>query len=794
MASYVGDSLPGRAIYPSSKMALYTGLLIGSKVLRAFGLFIAYDLLKLIPIVLFLFLLKTGAAVVLVFLQKPFSSGRRLTKNQWFRVCRHALFGSLISFLWMFGLTLCGPLRTILLFEHSDLVIIAGASALFYSTGGPAKSRGAVFFLIAVVTLLLFDHDEKVEHMTDHEGEHIHHTFVSHIFNHAVGFVGWSDHKGGVVLLFITLCLHIGYSSASKKLSVEVGGAKRLHAFSTLVSALMLWPWASFTYLTTELEVQSWINVIIPFVTVIMSVCIIDYYIESVAVNHLQGPRVALYSAAAMFGGAVLLSYTWNHPYMARVSTLHKLKDVITEDHVLSWGVIFSVLVFILATRMLVSTGRPSKGSFIGYSPTGIPLYSFPGDALMQTSHSIMAVLKGGLKQILEESDSRKIFYFLCINLSFTFVELIYGAWTNSLGLISDGFHMLFDCSALVMGLYAAVMSRWKATRLFSFGYDRVEVLSGFINGLFLIIIAVFVFTEALARLFHPPEVKTEKLLTVSVLGLLVNLVGILAFQSSLSHGHSHGGLSHGHSHGGLSHGHSHGGGHSHSSQSHGHSHGGGGSSHGHSHGGGASHGHSHGQGDSCQSHGGHGSPQGHSHHNTNMEGVFLHVVADTLGSVGVIVSSLLIEHFGWNIADPICSLFIATLILLSVVPLLRETAVILLLRTPTDRENELEEAFQKILSIEGVVGYRDPHIWAHTSTKVMATVHVQISATAIEQRVISQVSSILKEAEIQNVIVQVEKESYFFHMSGLGSSLEQSVPISFSPSQMRFTAPASVI
>ena len=79
--------------------------------------------------------------------------------------------------------------------------------------------------------------------------------------------------------------------------------------------------------------------------------------------------------------------------------------------------------------------------------------------------------------------------------------------------------------------------------------------------------------------------------------------------------------------------------------------------------------------------------------------GVFLHVVADTLGSVGVIVSSLLIEHFGWNIADPICSLFIATLILLSVVPLLKETAVILLLRTPTDAdmEVELEFAFQKV-------------------------------------------------------------------------------------------------
>ena len=99
---------------------------------------------------------------------------------------------------------------------------------------------------------------------------------------------------------------------------------------------------------------QSWLNIIIPLVIVILSVCVVDYYIESVAVNHLQGTRVALYSTAAVFGGALLLSYTWNHPYMARVTTLRKLEDVITEDHVLSGGVIFSVLVFMLGQGAFV--------------------------------------------------------------------------------------------------------------------------------------------------------------------------------------------------------------------------------------------------------------------------------------------------------------------------------------------------------------------------------------------------------------------------------------------------------
>ena len=45
------------------------------------------------------------------------------------------------------------------------------------------------------------------------------------------------------------------------------------------------------------------------------------------------------------------------------------------------------------------------------------------------------------------------------------------------------------------------------------------------------------------------------------------------------------------------------------------------------------------------------------------VSGVFLHILADTLGSVGVIISSGLIHYFGWMIADPICSMFISVLI-----------------------------------------------------------------------------------------------------------------------------------
>lgn len=60
---------------------------------------------------------------------------------------------------------------------------------------------------------------------------------------------------------------------------------------------------------------------------------------------------------------------------------------------------------------------KGQKGTLVGYSPEGTPLYNFMGDALHHTSQSLPRFISDSLKQILEESDSRQIFYFLCLNL-----------------------------------------------------------------------------------------------------------------------------------------------------------------------------------------------------------------------------------------------------------------------------------------------------------------------------------------------------------------------------------------
>jgi len=312
--------------------------------------------------------------------------------------------------------------------------------------------------------------------------------------------------------------------------------------------------------------------------------------------------------------------------------------------------------------------------------------------------------ITGFLRLLLSDPNSRNLLGFLLLNLSFAFVELIYGVITNSLGLISDSFHMFFDCTGLLAGLVATVITKWKSNENYSYGYVRAEVLAGFINGLFLIFISFFIFSEAVERLVEPPEVKHERLLPVSIAGLLVNIVGIVVFQ--------HGGAGHGHSHDG----------------GHGHSHGG----HGHSHGG---------------------------SNEQIFKGVYLHILADTLGSVGVIISALLMQYFGWMIADPICSMIIAILIFISVGSLLKESTAILMQRQPKELDSNLPECYNKVMQIQGVHGVHATHFWTLCSNSYVGGLKLEVSHDADPKYVISHTQMIFRDIGVRELFVQLDYE-----------------------------------
>jgi zinc transporter 5/7 len=148
---------------------------------------------------------------------------------------------------------------------------------------------------------------------------------------------------------------------------------------------------------------------------------------------------------------------------------------------------------------------------------------------------------------ILCERDSRRIAYFTCLNFCFMLIQAFYGWVSGSLGLLSDTVHMFFDCLALVIGLGAAVASKWPTSPEMPFGWGKLNVLAGFGNGIFLMLVSVEFIWEAIEGIMEGTELRhVEELLVVSTLGFLVNMVGLFAFGHA-HHGHDHDHSSHGH-------------------------------------------------------------------------------------------------------------------------------------------------------------------------------------------------------------------------------------------------------
>ena len=138
---------------------------------------------------------------------------------------------------------------------------------------------------------------------------------------------------------------------------------------------------------------------------------------------------------------------------------------------------------------------------------------------------------------------------------------------------------------------------------------------------------------------------------------------------------------------------------------------------------------------------------------------MFLHVLSDALGSVGVIVSSLLIQAFGWNWSDPLCSIFIAVLTGFSIWPLLKSSTETLLQRCPRSLDNQLSVILNEISSIHGVLGYSNPHVWELDHENYVATIKIQVHHDVDTNFVIRTVTSIFGQRKVHNVTIQVEKD-----------------------------------
>ena len=121
----------------------------------------------------------------------------------------------------------------------------------------------------------------------------------------------------------------------------------------------------------------------------------------------------------------------------------------------------------------------------------------------------------------------KKLLFILAFNLCLMGLEVVGGLISNSLALLSDAGHMLTDSLAIFLSYLAIHWGRRPANHRKTFGYHRIEILIALTNGIFLLLIAGYIFYEAVQRFLSPQEVRTGILLVVAAIGLAGNLFGL---------------------------------------------------------------------------------------------------------------------------------------------------------------------------------------------------------------------------------------------------------------------------
>jgi cobalt-zinc-cadmium efflux system protein len=145
-----------------------------------------------------------------------------------------------------------------------------------------------------------------------------------------------------------------------------------------------------------------------------------------------------------------------------------------------------------------------------------------------------------------------------------------------------------------------------------------------------------------------------------------------------------------------------------------------------------------------------------HGHEDLNMKGAYYHVLADTLGSVGAVMSGVLIYLTGWLTFDPILSIVISLLVLHSSWTLIRDSINILMESTPKHLNSEAIR--QSLLLCDGVENIHDLHVWSLGSRSHALSAHIVILTHSDPSEVRTRVEEVLRgQFHLSHTTLQME-------------------------------------
>lgn len=295
------------------------------------------------------------------------------------------------------------------------------------------------------------------------------------------------------------------------------------------------------------------------------------------------------------------------------------------------------------------------------------------------------------------EVDNRKkiLVIVLFLTSSYFIVQVTIGLVIGSLALISDAGHMLIDVGAVVMALLAISFSQKPPTPQRTYGFYRTEILASLLNCVLLILISLYILYEASNRILHPIEINGIPIILVASIGLIINIV-----QIKLLHPHT--------------------------------------------------------KNITANDHYPDNKHSVTAEMNINIRSVYLEIFADMIASAGVILAGLIILYTNFYLADTLISIGIAAFIIPRTWSLLKQTIHVLIEGTPSHLSHE--EIKNSILSVKGVTGVFDLHIWTITSGIHALSAHVVIIDRNRSHQILQEINSMLENNfNITHATIQIE-------------------------------------
>ncbi|KAJ5088346.1 cation efflux protein [Penicillium angulare] len=340
----------------------------------------------------------------------------------------------------------------------------------------------------------------------------------------------------------------------------------------------------------------------------------------------------------------------------------------------------------------------------------------------------------------------------LCISLCFFIAEISVGFYTHSLALIADAFHYLNDLVGFAIALAATIIAE-KGTppKALTFGWQRIQLLGAFFNGVLLFGLGISVFLQSLERFVSLQSVEQPKLvLIMGCVGFGLNIISVL-FLHDHDHGHGH---DHSHNHDESSHTAEDSASASLVNEKHMH----------HNHHIKTTNGSSHGK-----------------NRDLAMMGVLIHVIGDCANNIGVIIAAAVIwfaNYGGRFYADPAVSMGIAIMIFISSIPLSEYTLILiclpgypanayentvkqsgLILLQSAPQGVDYDDVKDDLEKIPGILAIHELHIWRLNQEKSLASAHVVLDSDVLPdfENIAKTIRECLHEYGIHSITLQPE-------------------------------------